>query len=181
MSFKKTSMIELLSEKNFKKLFLLELLLIVGVVVVVYIYPHQSNDNIELPEESGLIISAGSGKVALKKWYEEWVGLHNKDPYRSGRTSRNVFSAFCDSLESQADPLSGGAPQLVGLYRVGPANSFGIIHNNQRFLNGIEVKPSSSLNEIEWRNTLFERCCGETLKILKKAQRQPKLRGIKQP
>lgn len=138
-------------------------------------------ENIELPEKSGLIISAGSGKVALKSWYEEWVGLPNKDPHRSGRTSRNVFSAFCDSLESQADRLSGGAPQLVGIYRVGAANSYGIIHNNKRFLNGIEVKPTSSLNEIEWRNLLFERCCGETMKILKKAQRQPKLREIKQP
>jgi len=142
---------------------------------------HVTTEDIELPEKSDLIISAGSGKVALKRWYEEWVGRPNKDPYRSGRTSRNVFSAFCDSLESKADLFSGGAPQLVGLYRVGSARSFGVIHNNKRFLNGVEVKPTSSLNEIEWRNNLFERCCGETMKILKKAQRQPKLRGIKQP
>ncbi len=82
---------------------------------------------IELPETSGLIASAGSGKASLNTWYDEWVGVPIKDPHNSGRTSRSVFSAFCDSLKSKADPYSGGAPQLVGLYRVGPAISFGVI------------------------------------------------------
>lgn len=136
---------------------------------------------IPLPVQSGIIVSAGSGKASLKSWHEEWVGLPNKDPYQSGRTSRNVFSAFCDSLSAKADPFSGGAPQLVGLYRNGPANSFGVIHNNKRFLNGAEVDNVNSMNNIEWRNNLFERCSGVSMQILKTAQRQPKLNGIKQP
>ncbi|MFB2661226.1 hypothetical protein [Shewanella mangrovisoli] len=138
-------------------------------------------DKIELPERSGLIASAGSGKTSLNTWYEQWVGNPSQDPHQSGRTSRNVFSAFCDSLESKQDPYSGGAPQLVGIYREGPAKNFGIIHRGHRYLNGIEVTASKGLNSIEWRNELFERCCGESMGILKKAQRQPKLREIKAP
>ena len=140
-----------------------------------------TSKEIALPEQSGIIVSAGSGNTSLRKWHEEWVGLPNKDPYQSGRTSRNVFSAFCDSLTAKDDPFSGGAPQLVGLYRNGPANNFGVIHNNKRFLNGLEVADVNLMNNIEWRNSLFERCCGDSMQILKKAQRQPKLKGIKQP
>jgi hypothetical protein len=136
---------------------------------------------IPLPEQSGIIVSAGSGKASLNSWHEEWVGRPDKDPYQSGRTSRNVFSAFCDSLLAKGDLFSGGAPQLVGLYRNGSANSFGVIHNNKRFLNGVEVVDVNFMNNIEWRNSLFERCCGDSMQILKKAQRQPKLNGIKQP
>lgn len=137
--------------------------------------------NIELPEKSGLIAISGSGKVSLKTWYGEWVGKSNQDPHQSGSTSRNVFSAFCDSLESRQDPYSGGAPQLVGIYRVGPSKNFGVIHRGKRYLNGTEVTSSKDFNSIEWRNELFERCCGESMEILNNAQRQPKLRGIKKP
>ncbi|MEZ8719074.1 hypothetical protein [Vibrio splendidus] len=140
-----------------------------------------TSTEIALPEQSGIIVSAGSGKAALRKWHEEWVGLADKDPHQSGRTSRNVFSAFCDSLTAKDDPFSGGAPQLVGLYRNGPANNFGIIHNSKRFLNGLEVGDINLMNNIEWRNDLFERCCGDSMQIMNKAQRQPKLKGVKQP
>ena len=140
-----------------------------------------TSKEIPLPAQSGIIVSAGSGKISLRKWHEEWGGSPNKDPYQSGRTSRNVFSAFCDSLVAKEDPFSGGAPQLVGLYRNGPANSFGVIHNNKRFLNGTELSDINLMNRIEWRNSLFERCCGDSMQILKKAQRQPKLNSIKQP
>lgn len=138
-------------------------------------------EDVELPEKSGLIACAGTGKAALNTWYGEWVGLPFEDPHQSGRTSRNVFSAFCDSLESKQDPYSGGAPQLVGLYRVGPAKTFGVIHKEKRFLNGAEVSSSQIPNNMEWRNNLFERCSGESMQILKKAQRQPKLREVAKP
>lgn len=134
-------------------------------------------ERISLPETSDIIASAGTGSAPLKSLHDEWVGNINKDPQQRGRTSRSVFGAFCDALASERDPYSGGPPQLVGLYRVGPANSFGIIHNGNRFFNGLEVSASPSINNIEWRNSLFERCCGDTLEIFKKAQRQPKPRN----
>lgn len=127
-----------------------------------------------LPEVSGIIASAGTGKPSLKNSYAEWIGPMLQDPKGRSRTSRSVFGAFCDALMSEADSYSGGAPQLVGLYREGPAKNFGIIYNESRFVNGIEVGSSPFLNNIEWRNSMFERCCGETMKILKNAQRQPR-------
>jgi hypothetical protein len=131
-------------------------------------------ENCILPKTSGIIASAGSGKLSLQNSYDEWVGPVILDPEGRERTSRSVFGAFCDALRSEKDPYSGGAPQLIGLYRDGPANSFGIIYNDSRFMNGMEVGQSPYLNNVEWRNNLFERCCGETMKILKQAQRQPK-------
>lgn len=127
-----------------------------------------------MPKTSKIITCTGTGKSSLRNSYDEWIGPIIADPEGRERTSRSVFGAFCEALTSEKDPYSGGPPQLVGLYRVGPANSFGIIYNDNRYLNGIEVDPSPFLNSIEWRNSLFERCCGQTMNILKKAQRQPK-------
>jgi hypothetical protein len=76
-----------------------------------------------------------------------------------GRTSRAVFSAFCDSFRSGTDSFSGGAPQLVGLYRKGVGESFGIIYQNARYLFGVPAGPDeAALMALEWRNELFERC-----------------------
>ncbi len=127
-----------------------------------------------LPDTSGIIASTGTGKPSLQHSYDEWTGQKAKNLQERGRTSRSVFGAFCDALASGKDPYSGGPPQLVGLYKVGPAISFGVIHNGSRFMNGLEINDNPFLNNIEWRNDLFERCCGKTMNILEKAQRQPR-------
>jgi hypothetical protein len=135
-------------------------------------------ENCLLPETSGIIASTGTGKPALQNSYDEWIGPKVKDPQGRGRTSRSVFGAFCDALASGKDPYSGGPPQLVGLFREGAAKSFGVIYSGSRFMNGLEVNLGPFLNNLEWRNSLFERCCGETMNILKKAQRQPKPHSV---
>jgi hypothetical protein len=139
------------------------------------------SENISLPLESGLIIGTGSGDASLRRWYNEWVGPPHKDPDGINRTSRSVFSAFCDSLKSSDDPLSGGAPQLVGLYRIGPAKTFGVIHDEKRYFNGLPVENTTLLNGVEWRNRLFERCDGESMTLFRGAQKQPRPNTIKQP
>lgn len=136
-----------------------------------------SASKIDYPKNSGIIAMAGTGKPSLAFSYEEWIGPHYKDPSQLGRTSRSVFGAFCDALASGKDPYSGGAPQLVGLYRAGAAKAFGIIYNGSRYINGLEVSVIPGLNSVEWRNNLFERCCGENMEILKSAQRQPRPRN----
>jgi len=68
---------------------------------------------LSLPTKSDLIDVLGSGKIAVNKWYDKWKRSDIKG------TSRSVFSAFCDALMSGDDPQSGGAPQLVGIYRTG--------------------------------------------------------------
>ena len=90
---------------------------------------------------------------------------------------RSVFSSFCDAIESPADKLSGGPPQLVGLYRKGLARPFGIIHKGKRYFNGLPVPDSANLGAVEWRNCSFE-ICGNTMQRRAGAQRQPRPSGL---
>ncbi|HFQ4941814.1 TPA: hypothetical protein ACGUTZ_004370 [Vibrio vulnificus] len=126
-----------------------------------------------LPEKSSLVHRSGSGSSEFRKQYETWVGqpLENKIS-----TSRAVFGALCESIDSGKDPYTGGAPQLVGLYRSGGnGQSFGVIHKGQRYMYGALVENGCGINNIQWHNELFEICCGETMQVKDKAQRQPKV------
>jgi hypothetical protein len=75
-----------------------------------------------LPSESAVIVAHGSGREQFSAPYKRWK---NSDV---GRTTRAVYSAFCDHLASGNDPHTGGPPQAVALYRSGPAVTFGIIY-----------------------------------------------------
>ena len=144
---------------------------------VVYFDWNVSNGWLEkpvvLPLESGVVEYFGSGKNSIKYFSDRWK---NSDV---GRTSRSVFSAFCDSLRSKEDHLSGGAPQLVGLYREGAAQTFGIVYRNERYLLGMPVENSQGLNNVEWRNELFERCDANTMERIVGAQRHSRPPSVK--
>lgn len=124
--------------------------------------------------ESGLICAYGSGAVNVRDAVEAWM----KEDV-SGRTSRSVFSGFCDSIESGNDPLSGGPPQLVGMYRRGVAEDIGVIWQGKRFLAGVECDLPPLNKTLQWRNRLFERCDARSLQPLDGAQRhaRPKRLG----
>src|SRR5262249_29160528 len=115
-----------------------------------------SRASLVLPPESGVVLARGSGHAdfasPLKRWKDSEVG----------RTSRAVYSAFCDHLASGADPCSGGPPQLVALYRTGPAITFGLIYAGARRLSGARVPDGSIPEDLEWRDELFQRCNGHT-------------------
>src|SRR5258708_7028877 len=121
--------------------------------------------HILVPERSALLVSEGSGASAVKKYYERWQKSHSAD------TSRAVFSAFCESITSQNDPLTGGAPQLAGLYRVGPGRLYGVIHDGQRYFAGATLIGAEQTETIEWRNHLFERVAGIKKQRLPGAQK----------
>lgn len=123
---------------------------------------------VPLPQQSGLIRAYGSGKASVTASSDHWENTEAR------RTSRSVFAAFCDSLRSGADPGSGGAPQLVGLYRKGPAESFGVVYQGRRYLHGLAIEHSPHLGGVEWRNELFERCDGRTGERLPRAQPHPR-------
>jgi hypothetical protein len=125
----------------------------------------------ELPSHSDLILSLGSGKESILASHLNWQKTEVKG------TSRSVFSAFCDSLESGRDPLSGGAPQLVGIYRKGAARSFGIIFNDQKYLLGLPVE-NENLKSVEWRNHLFEESDPNTNQRQTNAQPQPRPKSL---
>lgn len=123
---------------------------------------------IPLPNQSGLVDYSGSGAKSIFHWYRKWQNTEIVG------TSRSVFSAFCDSIKSGEDPFTGGAPQLVGLYRSGAGRRFGVIYENKRFINGKLINQNDNINTVEWRNCLFERCDGHSMKIFNNAQRQPR-------
>ena len=69
--------------------------------------------------------------------------------------------------------MTGGLPQIVGLYRVKNSRLFGIVKNEKKYIYGKESYEDINSERIEWRNENFERMNPETLKILSGAQKQP--------
>ena len=105
------------------------------------------------PPRSDSIVIWGSGASSVALWKDRWNNSSQ------GRTSRAIFSSFCDAVGSAQDPLSGGAPQLVGLYRIGPSRTIGVVHAGKPFVFGLQADPADHVRSgLEWRNRLFERC-----------------------
>jgi hypothetical protein len=108
---------------------------------------------LEIPPTSSKIEFLGSGHKEIEKTYRKWV---KPDGLERDRTSRAVFGAFCDAVNSKKDPFTGGAPQLVGLYRKGPARAFGVYWNGRTYLHGTDIS-DAPLEATEYRNSRFER------------------------
>lgn len=123
------------------------------------------------PDSSAITAADGSGKNALDEHVLRWADSD------VGRTSRALFSAFCDSLASGDDSKTGGAPQLVRIGPAGPAASIGIIWHDSLYLFGQRVPPEMARGA-EWRNLAFEECDPDTRLRRTTAQRQPRPRGV---
>lgn len=121
---------------------------------------------VEIPAFSDKVIILGSGKDEFfEKYLQYYKGL-------GGKTSRSLFQCLCHTLFKMKDPKCGGAPQLVGLYNRFNAKNFGIIYEGKCFYLGREIDKSEMLNNIEWRNELFERYDGNSNSLIEGAQRQ---------
>lgn len=118
-----------------------------------------------------VIFSGGSGNTSLKKELLKWRASD------IGGTSRSIYSAFCKSIASGSDPLSGGAPQLASLYPAGAAKTVGVIHNRMLYLHGLPLEATEKSNRIEWFDNLFQRTDPATLTLADGAARHaaPKL------
>jgi hypothetical protein len=114
------------------------------------------NKKVPLPEKTGIIISLGSGAPSAESHEARWTKSD------VGGTSRSFFSAFCDSIGSEDDKLSGGAPQLCALYSKPLPRSIGVIKDNRYFLNGMELQSGHMLSNIEWKDELFRDINPET-------------------
>lgn len=125
----------------------------------------------QIPNKSGPIAVLGSGSQSVRTKLDKWAASC------VGGTSRAVFSAFCESLHSGKDPSSGGPPQLVGLWRNSPPQTFGMIWQGRRYFYGLEASAAATQNGVRWFNELFEICDPETLARKKGAQPQPRPRG----
>ena len=109
-----------------------------------------STRSLPMASTSALLLAEGSGKEHVRRAYGEWQAG------KSANTSRAVFGAFCDAIAVGDDSSTGGAPQLVGLYRVGSGQIFGIVHNNQRYFAGAALTGQEQTAGVQWRNRLFE-------------------------
>ena len=107
---------------------------------------------LEVPSASKLVVALGSGGDAAKEWDERWA--------RSdvGGTSRAVFSGFCDHLASGEDPRTGGAPQVAGFYRKGPAFTLGFVGEGGLTYLGLPVSRTDLARAVGWRDCLFQLC-----------------------
>lgn len=130
---------------------------------------------IPLVEQSDVLRVLGSGAGAFKESYNRWLNSDVK------RTSRSVFSALSDALLNEIDPLSGGPPQLVGLYRNWGGRTFGVIYKGKRYFYGTEVKKAVDDDAVKWHNELFEICDPHSLKRKPMSQPQPRPRGLERP
>lgn len=124
--------------------------------------------DIPIPQTSTCVKIDGSGSAAVRATLNKWQST------AVAGTSRAVFSGFVDAVISGVDPDSGGAPQLGCLYRAGPGQLLGIIHDNQRYFAGAPLIGDEALDTIEWRNALYERADGHTKLRLAGAQPQPR-------
>jgi hypothetical protein len=88
-----------------------------------------------------------------------------------GGTSRGIFSAFYDAIMSGDDPMTGGMPQISGLYAEGPPRPLGFTEGGLLFLHGLQLESSATIANIEWRDHLFQRIDPMTSKPLDGARR----------
>jgi len=123
-------------------------------------------------KKSDVLFILGSGGEEFKTRYADY----QKSEIQG--TSRAVYQCFCDTLINIKDQRCGGAPQLVGLYRIRNGIDFGILYSKKRYLSGIQIDNLGNFERIEWRNELFERYDGNKKKILPNAQKQPKPKGL---
>lgn len=124
-------------------------------------------------EHSDIVCAYGSGKSYAISQVRNWM---NQDV--SGRTSRSVFSGFCDALRSGKDSRSAAPPQLAGMYRHDSAKEFGIIWNDELIIAGLQPEDDVDLNSIEWRNDLMEICDYRTMTRMEGAQRHARPRKV---
>ena len=122
-----------------------------------------------LPNSSDVLFALGTGAREFSENFRRYKVGTNRE------TSRAVFHCFCDTLTQVADPLVGGAPQLVGIYRKphSPGFTVGTIYNGMRYFLGAHIDNGRNLDTVEWRNANFERCEGRTMNKLPDAQPQP--------
>lgn len=118
-----------------------------------------SCDEILLPRTSDVIYIGGSGAKIVEKWKVRWAKSHE------GGTSRAVFSSVCDAVLSGEDPLSGGVPQLVGIYRIGNGREFGFCDEGKVAANGMSLVATPAEGSLECRNRLFEVCKSDGTRI----------------
>ena len=128
-----------------------------------------TDEELDLSDEGSYLAHLdGSGATTIRAYARKWRGTSAEG------TSRAAFWAFCDALYSEKDGFSGGAPQLVGIWRKGAARQFGLLWCGKRYLCGVEVPADARFDSVDWFNQRFERIDGENIKRVEDGKRHPK-------
>lgn len=124
-------------------------------------------------EESQAIALDGTGQEVVSR---EVMPLK----IATGAVSRIYFQGFCNALRSDdPDPLSGGAPQLLGLGSSGVGRHYGVQTEAGLFFQGIPASFSNVPTGTQWRDILFQQV-GPSGPHLKNRRRKL-IRGKKRP
>jgi hypothetical protein len=147
-----------------------------GASFVVNLYRFSSLDGWSQTElsadmaESGHVSMDGTGRLELRRNVGAWEAA-------AGRVSRAYYSAFIDTLAKEADPRSGGAPQLLVLPNVGGPRHLGVRSRLGAFYRGRLITAAEPPPSVEWRNDEFERVDAAGAR-LQGSQRQPRPREV---
>lgn len=118
---------------------------------------------IPMPSKAGFHCSWGSGGDVID-------AVRRDDTDDAKGFSRWQWQTFCDAVASRGDPLSSGAPQLVGLYREGNGQTLGVFFRGAPYLFGRPVSKTDKFKE-EFRDETFQRV-DPAGTLLPRAQRQ---------
>jgi hypothetical protein len=118
---------------------------------------------------SYLALVEGTGAEYIRKRGEQGINTDAKS------TTRAAIWSFCNALREGQDPFSGGAPQLVGIWRKGPAQTFGFRWGGKSYLSGSVVPRGADFARVHWFNHRFERRDGENGRLLGRRHNKPKL------
>jgi hypothetical protein len=130
--------------------------------------------SVEVPigQKTDVLICLGSGRSSVNAYARKW---RESDV---GGTSRSIFSAFYDAMQSGDDPLSGGSPQIAALYSTREPQIIGFLNEQTPYLHGLEIMPGEILSRIEWVDSVFQRINPTTMKVVSGARRFARPRGL---
>jgi hypothetical protein len=105
---------------------------------------------IAIPQRCGFHMGWASGSPVFET-------VQREDAETDARgLSRWQWQTFCDAVGNGGDPFSGGAPQLVGLYRNGQGRELGVYFRGVAYYSGVPaVQPVQARGE--FRDELFQR------------------------
>jgi len=102
-------------------------------------------------ETSCLALIDGSGASVIRQFKSR------RDEDKEASTSRAAVLTFYDALSSGQDLATGGAPQMVGIWRKGPARRFGVIWKGDRYVAGLKIPNNiSQSSHIHWFDDKFK-------------------------
>ena len=137
-------------------------------------FKETKKQKIALPEKSGPIVIAGSGKNDFEKRYK----THQESDNPNKSTSRDVFHAFYQTINQGGNPTVGPIPQIVSVIRkpsTGGAHC-GVVVEDKRYISGQLVDRDIAPEGLQWFNDNFEITNPHTKRREQGAQVQPPFR-----